>query len=87
MLDKSTRYNNINDLLEDDISISKLATEATKKAFNSALKSGGTVLIAEKDALYECFPDGKRRFVRNINANKSSKVKFSGKTTFILNIK
>lgn len=46
--------------------IPELADAAFTQAYWQALAAGSSVMISEGDALYEIFPNGTRRFVKNI---------------------
>ena len=50
------------DYLEDQIP--SLAESAVNIAYWNALAAGLSVLISEKGTLYEVFPDGTRKFVK-----------------------
>lgn len=68
---------NTRDIITDiEHNLSSLASTATSNAFKSAMERGESVLIAEKQSLYKCFPDGSRVFVENI-VNKNSSLKRS----------
>ncbi len=46
--------------------IPELADVAFKQAYWAALASGNSVLISENGKLLEIFPDGKRKFIKNL---------------------
>ena len=46
--------------------IPELADAAFKQAYWAALASGSSVLISEKGSLMEVFPDGKRKFIKQL---------------------
>lgn len=46
--------------------IPKLAKIAFEQAYWAALASGSSVLISEKGALVEVFPDGRHKFIKHL---------------------
>ena len=46
--------------------IPELAEGAFKTAYLKALSSGSSVLISEGGKLVEIFPDGKKKFIKNL---------------------
>jgi hypothetical protein len=46
--------------------IPELADAAFTQAYWQALAAGSSVMISDNGALYEVFPNGTRRFVKNI---------------------
>jgi hypothetical protein len=52
------------DYLEEHIP--ELAEAAFKQAYWAALASGSTVLVSENGSLVEVFPDGKRKFIKEL---------------------
>lgn len=52
--------------MEDQIP--ELAQYATRQAYWHTLASGDTVVIAEDGKLWEIFPDGSRRYIKDIPA-------------------
>ena len=47
--------------------IPELAAVAFKQAYWAALASGSSVLISENGNLVEVFPDGKRKFIKQLS--------------------
>lgn len=52
------------DVLESQLP--PMSREATKMAYRQALAAGQSVMEAEDGVIYETFPDGTRRIVKNI---------------------
>lgn len=48
--------------------IPELAEQATRQAFWHTLASGDSVVVAHEGKLWEVFPDGNRKFVKDITA-------------------
>ena len=48
--------------------IPELATQATQQAYWHTLASGNSVVVAQGGKLWEVFPDGTRRFIKEIEA-------------------
>ena len=46
--------------------IPELADAAFTQAYWQALAAGSSVMISENGVLYEVFPNGERRFVKNV---------------------
>lgn len=46
--------------------IPEMAEHATRQAFWNTLASGNSVIIAQKGKLWEVYPDGTRRFIKDI---------------------
>lgn len=55
------------DFLEQSIPV--LANSAITKAYYSALSSGASVLEVISNKLYEVFPDGTKKFIKDIPAD------------------
>ena len=57
-----------------ETSIPELAQAACTIAYWQTLMAGNSVMISEGDALYEVFPDGSRRWVKNIEPPTKVKI-------------
>jgi hypothetical protein len=66
-------------LLEMEAAFPKMAGAAFANAYKRALASGHSVLRSEHGAIYEVFPDGRRKLVKKIAPPSSIKpgTKFS----------
>ena len=69
------------DFLEQQIP--ELAALATRKAYWDALSSGQSVMIAEDGKLIEVFPDGSKKFIKNI----APRVRIDIKNPIVINEK
>ncbi len=63
MTEESMRF------LEEHIPI--LADAAVKQAYWQALAAGSSVLVCENDVMYEIFPDGTRKVVKQLEPQTS----------------
>jgi hypothetical protein len=61
-------------IIEDlEAQIPRLSGVAVKLAYERALASGQSVYESDKGAIYEIFPDGSRKFVKNIEPSQPVK--------------
>lgn len=74
---KLKRVNSKRELTHEiEYNIGKLAAIATRNAFNKALQSGNSVLIAENNFLYEILPNGTKNFIEELKSkNNRLKIK------------
>jgi hypothetical protein len=46
--------------------IPEMAEQATRQAFWNTLATGNSVIVAQQGQLWEVYPDGSRRFIKDI---------------------